>query len=130
MPTSGPRSARTFKSLSTRRDWALSEKRAIVAEMMMPGTNVSALARRYGVAQSQLYRWRKAFAPDATPTPPSPNFLPVVVATALPDHSARPPLPTAPRIEIVLTGGRVVRVDADVDTVTLARIVAALEAVP
>ena len=122
MPTSGPRSAPTLKALSTRREWSASEKRRIVSEMVLPGTNISGLARRHGVAQSQLYQWRKIFAPDAASTPASPNFLPVVVAVAAPCV-----MPTT-LIEIVLDGGRVVRVGTDVDVSKLMAIIAALEA--
>ena len=123
MPTSGPRSAPTLKALSTRRDWSPSEKRRIVSEMVLPGANISGLARRHGVAQSQLYQWRKVFAPDATSTPASSNFLPVVVAVAPPCQLVTP----TTLIEIVLDGGRVVRVGTDVDVSKLVAIIAALE---
>jgi transposase len=130
VPTSGPRSARTFKSLTARRDWAPSEKRRIVAEMALPGTNVSALARRHGVAQSQLYQWRKLFGGGAAPAA-VPRFLAVTVAPASSEPAAprsEPESPIVPsRIEIVLKDGRVVRVDADVDAGKLAAIIVALE---
>lgn len=112
MPTSGPRSARSFKSLTSRRDWAPSEKRKIVAEMALPGANVSALARRHGVAQSQLYQWLKLFAGDAAPAA-VPRFLAVAVASASPEPAAprsEPESPIVPsRIEILLKDGRVVQ---------------------
>ena len=131
MSTSGPRSARTFKVLTARRDWAPSEKRRLVAEMALPGTNISALARRHGVAQSQLYQWRKMFAGDTAPAA-VPRFLAVTVASALPEPPMRRSEPESPmvssRIEILLKDGRVVRVDADVDAGKLAAIIAALEA--
>ncbi len=130
VPTSGPRSARTFKSLTARRDWAPSEKRRIVAEMVLPGTNISALSRRHGVAQSQLYQWRKLFAGDTAPAA-VPRFLAVTVVPASPKPPVRlePESPMVPsRIEIVLVCGHTVRVDADVDAGKLAAIIAALEA--
>lgn len=131
MPTSGPRSARTFKLLTARRDWAPSEKRRIVAEMALPGTNVSALARRHGVAQSQLYQWRKLFAGDVAPAA-APRFVAVTVTPASPEPAVQRSEPQSlnvpSRIEIELKDGRVVRVDADVDAGKLAAIIAALEA--
>lgn len=130
MPTSGPRFARTFKSLSTRRDWAPSEKRRIVAEMALPGTNISALARRHGVAQSQLYQWRKLFSGDEAAAA-VPQFLAVTVAsasTAPPIRRVVPESPMPSRIEIVMKNGCVVRVGTDVDAGKLAGIIAALEA--
>ena len=114
--------------------------------------NVSAVARRNGVAQSLLYRWRKDAAavpmvPGAAQTKPapqdlpptaSPAFVPVALLAAPPDPtpvSTPPPAPPTPPqqpslIEITLAGGRTVRVSADVDASALARIVAALEGKP
>jgi transposase len=98
--------------------------------MALPGTNVSALARRHGVAQSQLYQWRKLFAGSAGP-PAVPRFVAVTVAPAAwepPVRCSEPERPIVPsRIEILLKDGQVVRVDADVDAGKLAAIIAALE---
>ena len=44
---------------STRREWAAGDKRRILAQAGEPGANISEVARRNGVAQSLLYRWRK-----------------------------------------------------------------------
>lgn len=42
-----------------RRRWTEAEKASIVAESMRPGINVSALARRFGVARGLLQTWRR-----------------------------------------------------------------------
>ena len=97
MPTSGYRTSRNFVVTTTRRVWSAAEKAAIVGEMGEDGANVSEIARRHGVAQSLLYRWRQDLATaslsghspvyraealrrlakaDAT----VPQFLPVVIA--------------------------------------------------
>lgn len=84
---------------------------------------MSAVARRHGVAQSLLYRWRKDAAVEAGTAP---AFVPVAIA-ALP-QLGRALAPAATSIiEIVLVCGRVVRVDADVNAEKLAAIIAALE---
>jgi hypothetical protein len=44
-----------------RRRWSRLEKRAIVAECLAPGTSVSAVARRHGVAAAQLFAWRRQY---------------------------------------------------------------------
>ena len=124
MPTSGPRSSGSFTALSTRRDWSPSEKRAIVAESSTPGANVSAIARRHGVAQSLLYRWRKDAAVGAGTAP---AFVPVEIAALPPPERSLAPA-AASIIEIVLVCGRVVRAGADIDADKLAAIIAALEA--
>ena len=58
MPTSGHKTSRDFTSLVARRMWTDDDKRRLVAEMSVPGANVSEIARRHGVANSLLYRWR------------------------------------------------------------------------
>lgn len=42
-----------------RRRWTEAEKAAVVSESMRPGINVSALARRFGVARGLLQTWRR-----------------------------------------------------------------------
>ena len=59
----------------------------------------------------------------ASAPPPAPRFVPVMLP---PPDAASPAQPGT--IEIVIAGGRTVRVGADVDTAALVRIVVALEA--
>ncbi len=42
-----------------RRRWSAAEKIAMVAETYEPGTTVSLVARRHGIAPNQLFLWRK-----------------------------------------------------------------------
>jgi transposase len=42
-----------------RRRWSSKFREQAVAETLMPGANVSAVARRIGIAPSQLFAWRK-----------------------------------------------------------------------
>ena len=42
-----------------RRRWTPAEKLAIVMETYQPGMSVSLIARKYGIAPSGLYHWRK-----------------------------------------------------------------------
>ena len=159
MPTSGHRSSgssggssggnssgnsdRGFAVVATRRIWSTADRERIVGGATVPGANASAVARRNGVAQSLLYRWRKeAAAALAAPTgEPAPRhdgrrpsaataFVPVAVLAA--PQLTVPPAPVTPSlIEITLAAPagwvRTVRVSADVDANALARIVAALE---
>ena len=139
VPTSGHTTEGTFTALAARRSWTLAEKQAILAEMAVPGTIVMELARRHGIAQSLLYRWRTDAAAVAARSRPPPAFVPVAIeapspVTAPPIASELLPLalaaPLASVIEIGLVCGRTLRVMADVDAIALARIVAALEGPP
>ena len=45
-----------------RRRWSLGEKLKAVEESRLPGMSVSYVARKYGIAPSLLFRWRKLMA--------------------------------------------------------------------
>jgi transposase len=45
-------------SVERRRRWAPAEKQQIVLETYDPGMSVSYIARKYGIAPSQLFYWR------------------------------------------------------------------------
>ena len=135
---SGDRTTPRFDVIATtRRSWSNQQKRAIVAEVDIGGATLSEVARRHGIHSSLLFRWRRNFgsalAPPidalaAAPTSPlPPSFVPVMLAapktpTPEPSVAGKPGA-----IEIVIAGGRTVRVGTDVDTAALMRIIAALE---
>ena len=105
----------------TRRSWSREQKAAIVAEIGVSGASVSQVARRHGLNSGLLFRWRREFQ-SRPGTPVAPAFVPIM----LPPPEA--PAPAKPgTIEIVIAGGRTVRVSTDIDTAALVRIVAALE---
>jgi transposase len=101
--------------------------------MDVDGATLSEVARRHGVHANVLFRWRRELG-SAKGAPP--GDAATATATAVPAMSFVPltlssPASTLPRpgtIEIVLDGGRTVRVGSDVDTAALVRIVEALEA--
>jgi transposase len=113
---------------STRRRWRREQKLAILAELDAPSGSVSEVARRHALHTSLLFRWRRDLAKRTRSASASPeqSFLPV----RLPPSSLSAPQAVARSgtIEVVLAGGRTLRVGADVDTAALVRIVEALEA--
>ena len=124
---SGDRTSPRYEMIaSTRRRWLREQKLAILAEVDAPGGSVWEVARRHGLHTSLLFRWRRDLAKRTRSASASPeqSFLPVKL----------PPVPALPApvrpgtIEVVLAGGRMLRVGADVDTAVLVRIVEALEA--
>ena len=128
---SGDRSVPRYAHvMTTRRKWSAAEKRSIVAEIDAAGGSVSEVARKHGVHTSLLFRWRRDLAAAPSRSDParstSPVFLPVALSPPSPP-SAPIRAPGSSVLEILLAGGRVVRVDADVDSAKLAAIVAELE---
>jgi transposase len=113
---------------SPRRRWRREQKLAILAEVDAPGGSVSDVARRHGLHTSLLFRWRRDLAKRTRSASASPEQS--VLPVRLPPPSV-PALPAPARpgtIEVMLAGGRTLRVGADVDTAVLVRIVEALEA--
>ena len=120
--------------MAARRIWSAAEKQRILDEASAEGMNVSAVARRNGVAQSLLYRWRTDAAAANRKTP---AFVTVALAAPATPRAYRanpscvssaPPKSGRNCIEIVLANGRSLLVPADVDTEALVRIIDALEA--
>lgn len=48
-----------YNEVQRRRRWSFVEKLRAAHEASAPGTSVSSVARKYGMAPSQLFRWRK-----------------------------------------------------------------------
>lgn len=63
--TKKPETVHIVTSVQRRRRYAAHEKHAIVIETYETGQSVSVVARKYAVAPSQLYQWRKAMEDGA-----------------------------------------------------------------
>ena len=117
-----------------RRKWTAEQKVKILTEVLKPGATVSAVADRNGISRSQLYAWKKLAQRGDIPgislsEQPKSAFAPVRIEAA-PSLPAAAPVQLQRRpgaIEIVLTNGRIVRTDAGIEPVRLARLVAALD---
>ena len=111
-------------SVQRRRRWSRAEKGRLVAATLEPGVTVSEVSQAAGIHSSQLFRWRKEFCRRSEPGVP--QLVPVKIAPAAGVLERRAELPpSAPRrgmIEIDLGGGRCIRVDRDVDTEALGRV--------
>ncbi|MCR6727993.1 MULTISPECIES: IS66-like element accessory protein TnpA [Rhizobium/Agrobacterium group] len=118
-------------SVERRRHWSREKKERLVAAALEPGTVVSDVARSAGIHVSQLFRWRKELCQMSAPSVPP--FIPIEVVAALP---APDPLETTPPprarkktsiVTIELGCGRRIRVESDVDTEALGRILDVVE---
>jgi transposase-like protein len=73
-----------FTAAGHRRSWSVEDKARIVVESYSGLESVCQVARRYGLAQGQIFAWRR----DARmKTLPAPKFVPVVIEPAA---AARP----------------------------------------
>jgi transposase len=101
---------------TTRRRWSSEAKSRLVAEALATDANVSAIARRNGMAPSQLFGWRRAAIQQGTVRP---------AASAAPDLAVEAQSATAAMIEIVVAGA-IVRVGANVAEDHLLRVLRAV----
>ena len=123
-----------------RRRWSEAEKARIVAETLVPGAVVSAIARRWQVCPQQVFGWRRAARAGDVALPTKrdgPAFVPIVGAAARPlVTEAAPPTPamtvapvppSVPAVEVALAGA-VVRVAPGTDGALLTAVLRAVRA--
>ena len=114
-----------------RRRWSLQDKLRIVEETLQPGVTVSEVARRHGLAPSVVFTWRRLAREGRLGETAGPVFMPVEI-TAVPAQAA--PVASPARrtglIEIVLSRGRRIRVDREVDAEALRRVLQVVESLP
>ena len=116
-------------STGARRRWTLEEKQRIVAESYSGPRLVSVTARRNGLSTSQLFTWRRLARDGRLTEDAAPALVPVEITSMPASASMCTPQPSSPPaqraragiIEIEL-GGCWVRVDRDVDTEALQRV--------
>ena len=107
-----------------RRRWTTEQKQTIAAQSLAPGASPTDIARLHGISTGQLYTWRHALR-AAQPGSAFGRFARAEVAPqpVVPlDMPARPP----GLIEIALSDGTTVRVDAGIDPGALRRVLRAL----
>ncbi|MCE7030844.1 IS66-like element accessory protein TnpA [Jiella avicenniae] len=109
-----------------RRRWSDEEKLKIVIESMAGPRLVSATARRYGISRSQLAMWRRTFRNQPAGSDPGPTFVPAVLAPVS-EVPRQESVATSSRMEIILTCGRRIVIDTDVDPEALARVIAVVD---
>lgn len=128
-----------------RRRWSDEEKLRIVMESAAGPRLVSSTARRHHISTAQLFAWRRSFgfmkwnatqASDQAFLPVSvedgsASSSPIVSPASSPSsigfsQSAR----TSERIEIEVPGGRILRVDAQIDMGVLGRLLAVVDPRP
>ena len=110
---------------SGRRVRSEAERARIVAESLLPGAQVSEVARKHGATRWQIYDWRRRFRqrgmlPLCEASPPT--FAPLVVERTLEERQA-----PAIKLEIAI-GDVVLRTDTAIDAEQLSRVIRAVRA--
>jgi transposase len=105
-----------------RRRWSAEAKRRIVAESLEGERLMSSTARRYGIAPSQLFAWRRSFGFGAAERQKDDGHFASVRLV-----EASRAAPGSGRMEVALPQGIRITVDADVDAEALSRVLRVLE---
>jgi len=131
-----------FTGAGKRRDWPPEVKASIVAESYSGKESVSAVARRHGIAPSQLFTWRRLLRKEmedrgiALPVASreAQMFVPAVVEEHEPSPPAAPSKPAsrlsssrASVIELEI-GDALVRIGSRAEADTIAAVITALRA--
>jgi transposase len=114
-----------FEGPSGRRVRSEAERARIVAESLLPGAQVSEVARKHGATRWQIYDWRRRFRQRGmlAPCETSPStFAPLVVESALEERHV-----AAIKLEIAI-GDVVLRTDTAIDGEHLSRVIRAVRA--
>ena len=127
-----------------RRRWSADEKLAVVMASLEPDAVVASVARQFDVTRQQVYDWRRAARRGELGTPGGVvGFLEVVTGSPSASSAAEArPVAAVPgttltnadtmaapaaTVEIVLVGGRVLRVATTLPAAELRRLICAVE---
>lgn len=110
---------------SGRRVRSEAERARIVAESLLPGAQVSEVARKHGATRWQIYDWRRRFRQRGMLPPceaSQSTFAPLVVEGGLEERQV-----PAIKLEIAI-GDVVLRTDMAIDAEQLSRVIRAVRA--
>lgn len=112
----------------TRRYWSEAQRRQIVAASYAPGASMAAVARHYDINANLLWNWRRAFRQAGAL--PAPVQDPVIgfASVELVESALSTGVAGAGVIELSLSGGTRIRVDASVNEQALVRVLCAVKA--
>lgn len=99
--------------------WSVADARAVFVELAGSGLSLSEFARREGIEEGRLYRWRRQLGEHTERPAAARVSAPAVI-------ELRAGLRPAERVEIVLASGLTLRVTETIDPAALARLVAAV----
>jgi transposase len=128
-----PRRIEVISGPERRRDWPDERKIALAAKALVPGVNVSAIAREHDINPQQLFGWRKRFCAEAMAllageqSTGTTDFAPVLIEAATNVSAPVPPVSPEPSSIEISIGTATVRIRGAADARTLALVLKALK---
>ena len=112
-----------------RRQWREEDKLRILREAFAPGAVVSDVARRHDVRAPQIYQWRAEFLARGRPSDTGTGFVAVAAALCSDNEGSngldRQRCEEIGQVELVLPGGRVMRLCVSISSDELQRLIRA-----
>jgi transposase len=118
---SGRRRVEVIIGGDRRRRWSPEDKARITAASFVPGANISAVARQYGVSQGLLHYWRRC-ARESLSDAEEMRFVPIVKVG---DEQPQPSLGKTLTVRVEMNGACVV-IEGGVDERTLRTVFSAI----
>ena len=120
--------ARVPRRTDGKRDWPAELKARIVAETLIEGETVKAVAKRYELIPSTVSDWRRMARQGklVLPNLEGMDFVPVEIETAVPIPVAQPLPATSSNPIDVIKDDVIVRLDAATPAIRIAEIVKAI----
>ena len=118
---SGPRRVEVIIGGDRRRRWSPEDKARITAASFVPGANISAVARQYGVSQGLLHYWRRC-ARESLSDAEEMRFVPIVKVG---EEQPQPSLGKTLTVRVEMNGACVV-IEGSVDERTLRTVFSAI----
>ena len=117
----------TDKRGEPRRRYEVVFKRQVVAETLVEGATVAAVARRHGLNANLVFNWRKDKRFNGAPSQGTTQFLPVEIAPQATGVVSIPGFPATSHHFDIEVGGKVrLRCREDISKEVLSRILSAL----
>lgn len=118
----GCEQGRDVGEVARKEEWTAEDARLLIEAQQASGMLVVDFARQHGFIPQRLHRWKGKLKKGKAPVSRTSAFVPVRVVA--------PSQPAGRTLEVMLAGGRSVRVGTDFDASLLQRVVAALEGTP
>jgi hypothetical protein len=128
--------ARALRMVRNNRYWSRREAAVVLARLEDSGQNVATFARQHGIPDKRIRRWKaklpspRAIVAREAETMAA-HMIPLVPVRVVGTHVETMGISEeSSPLEVVVHGGRAVRVPTGFDSETLARVVTVLEALP
>ncbi|MCZ7680261.1 MAG: hypothetical protein M5U28_21350 [Sandaracinaceae bacterium] len=120
-----------IKALAEKAEWTAEDAAEVIAAWRASGATLAAFARAHGTHAQRIRNWRDGKLRQGSRRGSKKRREPAMLpARVVGDAAVQPRGAATSAMEVVLSGGRSVRLGADFDAAALSRLVTTLESMP